>query len=164
MKYTTANIFFEPQVEPLDKTDAFQLCTPAHIQSALQLATEWFRDKTDKFGRPVMLHSIAVGLMGRTDDLTVVGLLHDILEDTDCPAETLYDKFPRQIVNTVKLLTRDPVIPYMKYIRSIAESGDKLAVEVKLNDLRHNMLRAGSDDMYSLTTRYEQAFKILSEV
>lgn len=164
MKYTTANIFFEPQIEVLDETDKFQICTPEHIQSALQLVTEWFRDKTDKFGKPVMLHSIAVGLMGRTNDLTVVGLLHDLLEDTDIPESTLYEKFPRQIVNTVKLLTRDSSIPYMKYVRSIAESGDKLAIEVKLNDLRHNMMRAGADDMYSLTTRYEQAFKILSDV
>nr|MCR5490904.1 2-C-methyl-D-erythritol 4-phosphate cytidylyltransferase [Bacilli bacterium] len=44
--------------------------------------------------------------------------------------------FPDAVVEALKLLTHDPKVPYMDYVKAI--KGNEIARRVKLADLRHN--------------------------
>jgi hypothetical protein len=46
-----------------------------------------------------------------------------------------------KIIRTLQVLTHDKNVPYMDYIHNIEASGNKTALQVKINDLRHNLLR-----------------------
>ena len=72
------------------------------------------------------------------DEVTcTAALLHDVVEDTDVTFEDLAEMgFTPEVIRIVRLLTHDPEVPYMDYVRRIKE--DPQAVKVKLSDLRHN--------------------------
>lgn len=67
----------------------------------------------------------------------ILALLHDTVEDTDVTFETLTaEGFPENLLQTLRLLTHDPSVPYDEYIGAILQ--DPIAVEVKLADLEDN--------------------------
>ena len=81
-------------------------------------------------------------MMGNNDTERIVGFLHDIVEDTKYTFEDLEDEgFSNEVISALRLLTHDKHTPYMEYIENICASGDKVAVNVKLNDLKHNLAR-----------------------
>lgn len=96
----------------------------------LQLAREKLSD--DK-----LAHSIRVGeLAGRQGPTyATVGLLHDMLEDSDVTLDELRAVGVTEEEQTaIQLLTRGPE-PYEDYVAQVARSGDQLAISVKLCDL-----------------------------
>jgi hypothetical protein len=71
----------------------------------------------------------------------VVALLHDLLEDTGTREEDLLQAgFSPEILDCIRLLTREAHEEYMAYIRRL--SVDETAIRVKLSDLRDNQDRA----------------------
>ena len=46
-----------------------------------------------------------------------------------------------KIIRALQVLTHDKSVPYMDYIRNIEASGNEAALQVKINDLRHYLLR-----------------------
>lgn len=114
----------------------------AGIDEAIGVALAAFRGKTDLDGKPAVLHSIEVGLAGTTLDAQLAGYLHDVVEDTEMTFEDLLEiGFPERVVDVLRLCTRDRDVPYEEYIDNILRSGSRTAVEVKLNDLNHNLAR-----------------------
>ena len=101
----------------------------------------------------------------------IVGVLHDVLEDTDITEQELLRRFPMKIdeIEALELLTRKDGISYDDYITSIIESGNKIAMAVKLDDLMHNgsltrMLDAGieiTEKDERRNEKYKKAFKRL---
>ena len=58
-----------------------------HTNAAITLSATYFDCKYDRGGKPYMLHLFEVmrGVESRNDDeLCAIGILHDILEDTNC--------------------------------------------------------------------------------
>lgn len=106
---------------------------------AISIAAQAFEDKTDKGGKPYILHPIWVMNKVRHlgEDAMIVAILHDLIEDT---AWTLADLtkagFSDKIVGDLHLLTHQKETPYMEYIKAISVS--KIATAVKLADLEHN--------------------------
>ena len=49
--------------------------------------------------------------------------------------------FSEEVISSLRLLTHDKETPYMEYIERICKSGNRTAINVKLNDLRHNLAR-----------------------
>lgn len=114
----------------------------AGIDEAVAIAAEAHYDQMDLDGNPVILHPLAVGLAGKTEDERICGFLHDVLEDTDWTPGMLRDKgFPEHIVDALVLLTHERRVPYMDYVKRIVESGNLTAIAVKINDLRNNLER-----------------------
>lgn len=111
------------------------------VDEALELATKVFAGQTDLNGNPAILHSLAVGLAGKTSDEKIVGFLHDILEDSDLEAEDLICAgFSDEVIRAVLILTHEKWRDsYSEYINKVIHSGNRLAINVKLNDLRHNI-------------------------
>ena len=76
------------------------------IDIALRIATTAHAGQTDRDGCPVILHPLAVGLMGHTDEEKIAGFLHDVVEDTSYTFnDLLEDGIPTGIVNALRLLT-----------------------------------------------------------
>ena len=106
---------------------------------ALELVTRLFNNKTDKGGFPYSVHLLKV-YSGVTDyNEKIIALLHDTIEDTEITDKDLLILFPKEIVNSVKVLTKKKGSDYQKYIDSIINSNDVHAMNVKLSDLTHNM-------------------------
>ena len=112
------------------------------VELALQIALNAHKGQVDLDGKPAILHPLAVGMAGENLTEMCVGFLHDVLEDTDLTINNLQRAgVALKIIRALEVLTHDKSVPYMDYIRSIEASGNKTALKVKINDLRHNLLR-----------------------
>lgn len=113
------------------------------IELCLDIAAKAHKGQIDKVGLPVILHPLAVGSMGRTPEEICAGFLHDTIEDTETTRESLLAAgVHKDIVEAVCLLTHDKSVPYFEYVENLIASGNKHAIAVKANDLRHNHGRA----------------------
>ena len=132
---------------------------------AMKLAYEYHDGQLDKAGLPYIFHVYAVADKCTSEYSTCVGLLHDILEDTNIESGLLEQEFPAEVVSAVEILTRDRGVTYKDYIKNIARN--KIATEVKLRDLENNMNKKRSDlipcgKKDSLVERYEWAYEYLT--
>ena len=109
------------------------------FQLALELAVKKHNGHTDKSANPNILHPLNVMENVKSKDAKIVAILPDVIEDTDVDSEYLLEiGLSQHIVDAVVLLTRyDPKQDYQEYIKNL--SSNKLAKEVKLADLMHNM-------------------------
>lgn len=101
------------------------------------------KGQVDKGGEPYFNHVVAVvEILGEDATYTekAAAYLHDVVEDTDY---TIYDFYkttvPKEVIEVVKLLTRDPKLSYQVYINDIVRSHNKAAIKVKIADLTHNL-------------------------
>ena len=74
-------------------------------------------------------------------DAYIVGLAHDLIEDTDCPQDKLQEILGTDLFSAVVILTKDDKDDYNKYIYSILDSGDKLAILVKRADMKDHFMQ-----------------------
>lgn len=89
---------------------------------------------------------------------TIVALLHDVVEDTDCTIENLIDMgFSKHITDALSLLTHDISVPYMDYVAQI--KNNPIAKVVKLADLRHNSDSSRLDKITEKTIAREEKYK-----
>lgn len=69
----------------------------------------------------------------------IIGLAHDLLEDTECSEEELTAAIGEINYNSVVLLTKSNNQEYEDYIRKIIESKDSYAFIVKQADIKDHM-------------------------
>lgn len=108
------------------------------IKTADLIAYLAHKGQVDKEGVTYINHPRTVASFVETEDEKIVALLHDVLEDTEVKEEDLRPIFGDEIVNTLLLLTREEGMDYFDYIQRIKESGNQVAMNVKLADLKHN--------------------------
>ena len=112
------------------------LYTPA-TKKALTLCFDAHKDQKDKSGLPYVFHPFHLAEQMETEETTVVALLHDVVEDTGYSLADLEDMgFSKSVLDALALLTHDPSVDYMDYVRAI--KANPIARTVKLADLRHN--------------------------
>ena len=109
------------------------------LAKAVEIALEAHKDATDKAGMPYAGHVMRVMQAGRTIDEKIVGVLHDIVEDTPWTFEALLaEGFPAHIVDALRCVTKlHDDEPYEAFIERV--KSNPLAVAVKINDLTDNM-------------------------
>lgn len=133
---------------------------------AYAIALRWHGPQVDKGGRPYIEHLTAVAIDGDDEDEVVVGLLHDILEDTDITVSFLLASgvTPEQ-VRLIQLLTRLPGETRMENIQRILT--DVKAVKLKRRDVAHNLrldrLPEITNHDLSLNLYYAKIKKLLDE-
>ncbi len=134
-----------------------------NIEDAIRIAVDAHEDQKDLDGKPVILHPLAVGMAGSNDDEIICGILHDVLEDSDWTAGELRERgFSEHIIDTLMLLCHDKSVPYMDYVKGILESGNKTALAVKLNDLRHNLARGRAGGHSKQVAKHSAALEYLT--
>lgn len=136
----------------------------AGIDEALALAVKAHEGVKDLDGKPYILHPLAVGLAGKTEDEMICGFLHDVVEDTDYTFDDLKDMgFSEHVVSTLRMLTHDKSVPYMDYIASIMASGNATAKAVKLNDLHHNLARGKAGGHTKEVEKHSKALAFIED-
>ena len=140
------------------------------LEDAILLAVKSHKGQVDKRREPYILHPLAVMLDGRNEKERIVGVLHDVLEDTKVTVVKLrLLGYSKEILDALKILTKRPdeKDDYSSFIRRIKESKNKLAHVVKIRDIGNNI--KPSRFPKKLTERhlirqdkYKKALKLLS--
>jgi (p)ppGpp synthase/HD superfamily hydrolase len=103
----------------------------------------------------------------------IVGVLHDVIEDTAVTMETLSKEFPDiHILQALYKLTRSKGQTYFDFIKEVIDNGSIIAKTVKIADIQHNMsdLQEGSlKDKYrfaldKLTNSSEERKELLRKI
>lgn len=134
------------------------------IEDVIRMAVSAHEGQKDMVGNPVILHVLAVGLMGKTDLEKKVGVLHDVVEDSDVTLADLRARGVEEgVLEAVDLLTHRSGMSYEDYVKNIVNSGNETAIRVKLNDLHHNLWRA-EDALNTLDTGTQERKDLLDEI
>lgn len=134
------------------------------LEEITQLAIAAHSGQKDMIGNPAILHVLAVGLMGETEQEKKAGFLHDVVEDTTYTLEDLRAQgIEEDVLTAVDLLTHRDGISYEDYVKHIVASGNETAIHVKLNDLRQNLGRA-ADSMLRLGSAGRQNEALYREI
>ena len=128
---------------------------------AERIAREAHAGQVDKVGNDYILHVERVAGMVEGEDAKAVAWLHDVVEDTPVTMEDLRaEGFSEEILTALRLLTRtDDDVSYAHYIADIRDSGNLLAIAVKLGDLRDHL---DPNCPSRLRPRYEMAIEVLA--
>lgn len=103
---------------------------------ALRIAYDAHAGQLDKCGTPYIAHPLHVAEQMDDETSTCVALLHDVVEDSDVTLDDLARDFPPEVIEGVRLMTHEPGVDYLDYVRAI--KGNAVAKKVKLADLAHN--------------------------
>jgi hypothetical protein len=135
------------------------------LKRAIEIATEAHKGHFDKAGKDYIDHPLRVMDMGRSEEEKIVGVLHDVVEDTDWTFEMLAaEGFSQDIIAALKCVTKiSENENYDDFIERVKKN--PLATAVKINDLSDNMdirrLPYLSDKDVKRLKKYLKAYKKL---
>lgn len=135
------------------------------LNRAIEIATEAHKGQFDKAGNEYIGHPLRVMEMGKTEDEKIVGVLHDVIEDTSWTFEAIEaEGFSKEIVDALRCVTKlSENENYDDFIDRVNKN--PLAVAVKINDLTDNMdirrLPYLSDKDVKRLKKYLKAYKRL---
>lgn len=136
------------------------------LERAIEIATKAHSGQLDKAGNNYITHPLRVMAAGKTTDEKIVGVLHDVVEDTEWTFEMLAaEGFSVEIIEALRCVTKfSENEPYDKFIARVKTN--RLAVAVKINDLSDNMdirrLPYLSDKDVKRLKKYLKAYKQLT--
>ena len=137
----------------------------SQIEIALEIALKAHKGQRDLDGKPVILHPLNVAMKGYNESEIVAGLLHDVVEDTDYTFEDLLDAgISSKVVDALRLLSHKKGSEYMDYVRRIARSRNPIAINVKCNDLDHNLQRGRAGDHLKQVAKHSAAREIIHPI
>jgi len=84
------------------------------INKAMLFTAKHFNESCHNHGKPVYFHSIKVAMrlleLGYDEKLIIGGILHDLVEDTDCTLEDIKQEFGEEMSNLVAAVSFNPEI------------------------------------------------------
>lgn len=109
------------------------------LQKAIEIAKEAHKGQLDKSGKDYIGHPLRVMEMGKTEEEKIVGVLHDVVEDTAWTFEALEaEGFSPEVIAALRYVTKiSENENYDDFIERVQKN--PLAVAVKINDLSDNM-------------------------
>ena len=136
-------------------------------KKALKLCFEAHKEQVDKTDMPYVFHPFHLAEQMDDELSTVCALLHDVVEDTDIGFDDLREMgFPERALEVLGLLTHDPEVAYMDYVKII--SSDPVARKIKLADLRHNSdlsrMETVTDFDLKRNEKYKKAIELLEGI
>jgi hypothetical protein len=104
---------------------------------AIEMAAHWHGQQKDRGGQWYILHPISVMMKCKSEKAKIVGVLHDILEDTDCKEKHLREAgFDNDVIDGIKSVTHLPGEMYSEGI--VRAYNNMLGRDVKIHDLEEN--------------------------
>ena len=114
------------------------------IQKAKEFIKEKHANQKRKHGTPYYLHPLAVAELlkeyGFSAEYQIVGLFHDLIEDTDVTKQNIEEITNSEIATAVHLLSKEDGYKMDEYINRIAKN--EMAKMVKIADRIHNLSEA----------------------
>ena len=136
------------------------------LEDAIRLAVEAHHGQRDKNDQPYILHPLRVMFRLATEAERIVGVLHDVIEDTKYTADDLRRMgYPEEILSALDGVTKREGESYEDFV--LRAGMNPIARQVKLADLEDNMdVRRLADvtekDMQRLA-RYRKAWAVLQQ-
>ena len=136
------------------------------LERAIEIATEAHKGQYDKAGNDYIGHPLRVMDMGRTEEEKIVGVLHDVVEDTKWTfAQLAAEGFSQEVIDALQCVTKlSENENYDDFIERVKKN--PLATAVKINDLSDNMdirrLPYLSDKDVKRLKKYLKAYKKLT--
>ncbi|MBO5469408.1 MAG: GTP pyrophosphokinase [Lachnospiraceae bacterium] len=110
------------------------------LEKAIEIAVEAHRGQIDKAGREYILHPMRVMLRGRNDTEMIVGILHDVVEDTPVTLDMLrLEGFSEEVLAAIDCITKHKGESYGTFIDRVL--ANPLATQIKLYDMEDNLNR-----------------------
>lgn len=107
------------------------------LEKAIRIAAAAHEGVRDKQNQPYVLHPLRVMLTCENPEAQIVGVLHDVVEDTEVTHEQIQSEgFSEAILAALRLVTHERSEPYADYV--IRCKANPIAREVKLADLHDN--------------------------
>ncbi|NLY24980.1 MAG: hypothetical protein GX042_08245 [Bacteroidales bacterium] len=137
------------------------------LNRAIEIAISAHEGQLDTHnGRPYIEHPFRVMSAGQTLQEKIVGILHDVVEDSPWTLNQLREEgFPEEIIDAVDAMSRRDNESYDAYLLRVQVNA--IATRVKLNDLTDNMdIRRWDEIPYHELLRlqkYLKAYKQLTE-
>ncbi len=137
------------------------------INKAIETAAKAHDGQVDKAGEAYIFHPLRVMLnvMGG-ENVKCAAVLHDVMEDSGITEEELRAMgFPENVLNALRLLTRQEGQDYFDYVRTLKPN--PIAKAVKLADLADNMdmsrIKEPTEKDYKRLEKYKKAKEILEK-
>lgn len=128
----------------------------ATLEKAIEIAVKAHSGQVDKAGSPYILHPLRVMLRLSTNEQRIVGVLHDVVEDTEVTLEQLKKEgFSSSVLTSLDALTKRDGESRMQ--AAVRAAKDPIALVVKLADNAENM------DMSRLPNPTEKDYQRLDE-
>ncbi|HLH56212.1 MAG TPA: GTP pyrophosphokinase [Verrucomicrobiae bacterium] len=108
------------------------------LEKAITIAVSAHHGQKDRYGAPYILHPLRVMDKLSSTEEKIVGVLHDVVEDTDWTFDRLArEGFPASLLDALQAVTKREGEDYDDFVKR--SSSNALAREVKLADLEDNM-------------------------
>lgn len=107
------------------------------LDKAIKVATEAHKDQVDKAGNPYIEHPLRVMNALTTEVEKCVGVLHDVLEDSDTSFNRILEMFGGAVATPLLLLDKTGYEDYYSYIEGVKKH--PVARQVKIADLIDNI-------------------------
>ncbi|MBN1995856.1 MAG: GTP pyrophosphokinase [Anaerolineae bacterium] len=137
------------------------------LEDAIALAVKTHQGQVDKYGQPYILHPLRVMFRLETELEQMVGILHDVVEDSELTlADLRQTGYAPEVIEALDGVTRRQEETYDEFVeRSLAHPVSR---RVKLADLEDNMdLRRMSTEMgdkdFERLKRYRRAWERLQK-
>ena len=136
------------------------------LERAIEIAVEAHKGQIDKGGSPYILHPLRVMMSVDGESERIVGVLHDVVEDSDWTFEDLLaDGFSAEVIEALKSVTKiSDNEDYDSFIQRAIRN--PIGHKVKIADLRDNLdvnriAELGEKDLQRIN-KYKKALKILT--
>jgi (p)ppGpp synthase/HD superfamily hydrolase len=140
------------------------------VEQTIQFIKKAHAGQIDKAGEEYWKHPVSVmqRLGDAPDSYKLAALLHDVIEDTEYTADDLQQLgYSAEVVRAVELLTKSGDGSYLDEIRKLRDSGNPIAIAVKIADNLDNLdpIRLGKldPDLQLKAQRYHASLAILRE-
>ena len=136
-----------------------------NLERAIEIAVSAHKGAVDKGGQPYILHPLTVMISLDTTEEKIVGVLHDVVEDTDWTFEGLKEEgFSEEIIEALRSVTKsDSDSSYIEFIERAR--ANTIGRNVKIADLKHNMdisrLPSITNQEFERLERYRKSLEIL---
>ena len=124
------------------------------IEAAYRLAEEKHREQKRSSGEPYIIHPLSVAAilvgLGMDSQSVMAGLLHDVVEDTDCTLEDIQKQLGKEVAPLIDGVTKLGKIPYSSREEQQAENLRKMLMAMA-EDIRVIIIKF-ADRMHNLST------------
>lgn len=150
-----------------NEPEYYEWRTSELLRRAIDIAKEAHKGQVDKAGNEYIDHPLRVMVAVHSVSEKIVGVLHDVIEDTDWTFERLEaEGFTTEIIEALKCVTKlSEDEPYDAFIERVKIN--PLAVAVKIKDLADNMdirrLNELTEQDFKRLQKYHRAYKKLVE-
>jgi len=141
-------------------------CNEQHLVTAMKLCAHAHQGQVDKAGNQYILHPLRVAAAGKNLNQVVLGLLHDVVEDTSYSLANIAEQgFPKIIVRSLDAISKRKSETREHYLHRVAQN--ELATAVKHHDLNDNsdpnrLALLEKDQANVLVQKYKEARDLLS--